>query len=474
MRKPLIGIPMGDPAGVGAEIIAKALAEEKIRKVADCVVYGETWIMEEAVRVTKTRLKIEEVTRPEQARDGKSDRIYLLDQYGRTSLSKAKLKRGQISGECGQAAYKYIEICTKDALAKKLDAIATAPVNKESFREGNVPYIGHTEILAGLTGTKDPLTMFEVKNMRVFFLSRHVSLRQACDMVKKDRIVEYVKRCSEALGQLGLRNPRIAIAGLNPHGGEHGLFGEEEDLEIRPAVSELVSEGFLVEGPVGADSVFHLALEGRYDAVLSLYHDQGHIATKTLDFYRTIALTLGLPFLRTSVDHGTAMDIAGRGIASPVSMEEAIRLAAKYVRAGWMERLVEKGNKSVKQPAGTEEGKVSVQEKNGKFVPEETAEAAEQAEPPGETEKAANTIKEEDTARAEHAVQTENTERKGDKPVVLYELIKLIKPKQEIAVFQGFPIKYIGKAKDCADPELLNATVKSLEDTNGNITIYCI
>lgn len=463
---------MGDPAGVGAEIIAKALAKDTIRNVADCVVYGESWIMEEAVRVTKAGLRIEEITRPEQARDGKADRIYLLDQYGRTSLSKARLKRGQVNGECGQAAYKYIEICTKDALAGKVDAMATAPVNKESFREGGVSYIGHTEILAGLTGTKDPLTMFEVKNMRVFFLSRHVSLRQACDMVTEERIVDYVKRCSEALLQLGIRYPRIAVAGLNPHGGEHGLFGEEEEKEIRPAVSKLVSEGYLVEGPIGADSVFHLALEGRYDAVLSLYHDQGHIATKTLDFYRTIALTLGLPFLRTSVDHGTAMDIAGKGIASSVSMEEAIRLAAKYVRAGWIEHMLEEEREG-SQAAGTQGSEKLQEEETGNIMAEVTAsgENASLLENPETVENTSNAARAESV---EAAALSENTERKGDKPVVLYELIKLIKPKQEIAVFQGFPIKYIGKAKDCTDPNLLNATVKSLEDTNGNITIYCI
>lgn len=466
MRKPLIGIPMGDPAGIGAEIIAKALTEKQLREFADCVVYGESWIMEEAVRVTKAGLKIEEIMRPEQAKNGKPDRIYLLDQYGRTSLSKAKLKRGQINGECGKAAYKYIEICTKDALAGRIDAMATAPVNKESFREGGVPYIGHTEILSGLTKVKDPLTMFEVRNMRVFFLSRHVSLRQACDMVKKDRIVDYVKRCSEALLQLGIRNPRIAIAGLNPHGGEHGLFGDEEDKEIRPAVSELVSEGYLVEGPVGADSVFHLALEGCYDAVLSLYHDQGHIATKTLDFYRTIALTLGLPFLRTSVDHGTAMDIAGKGTASSISMEEAIRIAAKYVWAGWMEHRLEDAKEEIQEVENL--GRMDVSGKTeAKIMEEETKSVPQLPE-------ATSRDSEEEVEETEKTGSTENTESRGDKPVVLYELIKLIKPKQEIAVFQGFPIKYIGKAKDCADPSLLNATVKSLEDTNGNITIYCI
>jgi 4-hydroxythreonine-4-phosphate dehydrogenase len=237
---------------------------------------------------------------------------------------------GAVSGICGRAAYEYIEKSIELASAGLADAVATTPINKESLKAGNVPFIGHTEIFAGLTNTDDPLTMFEVRGMRVFFLSRHVSLRKACDMVTEDRIIDYVKRCFDALKRLGVKDGNMAIAGLNPHSGEHGLFGTEEVDSIFPAVEKLQNMGYRVEGPIGADSVFHLALKGRYDSVLSLYHDQGHIATKTLDFERTISITNGLPFLRTSVDHGTAFDIAGKGIASPISMIEAIRVAAKY------------------------------------------------------------------------------------------------------------------------------------------------
>ena len=166
--------------------------------------------------------------------------------------------------------------------------------------------------------------------MRVFFLTRHVSLRQMLDMIKKDRIIDYVKRCTKALERLGVKEGTMAIAGLNPHSGEHGLFGWEEVEEIMPAIEELKAEGYDVAGPIGADSVFHQAAQGKYTSVLSLYHDQGHIATKTLDFEKTIAITNGMPILRTSVDHGTAFAIAGKGIVSAVSMIEAIRLAAKY------------------------------------------------------------------------------------------------------------------------------------------------
>ena len=216
------------------------------------------------------------------------------------------------------------------ANAKKVAAVSTTPVNKESFKAGGVNFIGHTEIFGALTGTPDPLTLFEVHGMRVFFLTRHVSLRQACDLITKERIKDYVHRCTEALRVLGITEGTMAVAGLNPHSGEHGLFGDEEVRAVIPAVEELQKEGYQVVGPIGADSVFHQALQGRYNSVLSLYHDQGHIATKTLDFERTIAVTAGMPILRTSVDHGTALDIAGTGKASAVSLIEAVRLAVKY------------------------------------------------------------------------------------------------------------------------------------------------
>ncbi|NCB00412.1 MAG: 4-phospho-D-threonate 3-dehydrogenase, partial [Clostridia bacterium] len=234
------------------------------------------------------------------------------------------------SALCGQAAFEYIAKSVELALDRQVDAVATTPINKESLQAAQVPFIGHTEIFADLTGTIDPLTLFEVKGLRVFFLSRHVSLRKACDLVTKERLIDYVQRCTAALRRLGVTEGTMAIAGLNPHSGEHGLFGDEEVREVEPAVRELKAQGYAVEGPIGADSVFHLALQGHFNAVLSLYHDQGHIATKTYDFERTIAITNGLPFLRTSVDHGTAFNIAGQGIASPVSMIEAIRLAARY------------------------------------------------------------------------------------------------------------------------------------------------
>jgi 4-hydroxythreonine-4-phosphate dehydrogenase len=231
---------------------------------------------------------------------------------------------------CGKAAFEYIEKSIQMTMDGQADAVATAPINKEAIRAAEINFIGHTEIFAELTNTNDPLTMFETNGLRVFFLTRHVSLRDMLDMITKERVIDYVERCTEALARLGVKEGTMAVAGLNPHSGEHGLFGWEEVNEIAPAVEELRARGYNVVGPVPADSVFHQAALGRFNSVLSLYHDQGHIATKTLDFDRTIAITNSMPILRTSVDHGTAYDIAGKGIAGAVSMIESVRLAAKY------------------------------------------------------------------------------------------------------------------------------------------------
>lgn len=326
MKKPLIVVPIGDPAGVGPEIAAKSAAEDKVFAAADLIVVGDKKVMEKAIGVVGVDLKIHVVDSPE---DGIYDKG-ILNLIDLDNVDMDQFNYGQVNGMCGKAAYEYIAKCIGIANERKADAVATTPINKESLRAGGIQFIGHTEIFGALTHTEDPLTMFETNGLRVFFLTRHVSLREMLDMITKERIKDYVKRCLEALRRLGVKDGTMAIAGLNPHSGEHGLFGWEEVNEIIPAVEELKAEGYDVAGPIGADSVFHQAAQGRYTSVLSLYHDQGHIATKTLDFERTIAITNGMPILRTSVDHGTAFDIAGTGIVSAVSMIEAILLAAKY------------------------------------------------------------------------------------------------------------------------------------------------
>lgn len=324
--KPIIAIPMGDAAGIGPEITVRALADKMIQDIARCVVVGDKDVLEDAIRVSGVDLKIKCIEEPANG-DYTPGVLNLIDL---DNIDMNTLKIGEIQAMTGQAAYEYIKKATELCLERKADVLTTTAINKESLKMAEVPYIGHTESVGALTGTKNPLTMFQVRNLRVFFLTRHVSLRKACDLVTKDSLLTFIRDCVKALEVLGVKNPKIAVAGLNPHSGEHGLFGTEEVDHVIPAVETAKARGIDIEGPIGADSVFYQALNGRYDAVLSLYHDQGHIATKMVDFERTISITNGMPILRTSVDHGTALDIAGKGIASPVSMIEAIRLAVEY------------------------------------------------------------------------------------------------------------------------------------------------
>ena len=328
-KKPVIAVPIGDPAGVGPEIVAKACALDKVTDAADVIVIGDLKVMERAIRIVGTDLTINVVEKPEEG-DYRRGILNLIDL---NNIDQSEFSFGTVQAMCGKAAFAYIKKSIELAMNDEADAVATTPINKESLHAAQVPYIGHTEIFGALTGTPDPLTMFETNGLRVFFLTRHKSLRDMLDDITKDNIKACVKESLAALRRLGVTEGTMAVAGLNPHCGEHGLFGWEEVNEIAPAVEELKAEGYPVEGPIGADSVFHQAAIGRYNSVLSLYHDQGHIATKTLDFDRTISITNGMPILRTSVDHGTAFDIAGKGIASAVSMIEAVRLAVKYAPA---------------------------------------------------------------------------------------------------------------------------------------------
>jgi 4-hydroxythreonine-4-phosphate dehydrogenase len=325
--KPIVGVTMGDPAGVGPEIIAKALMDKGILELCRPVVFGSRAVMEEAFGICGLKAEINILDKMDfEYKDG------LVNVFDIDNVDIKSLERGKISGACGKAAYEYIEMAVELAMEGMIQAIATAPVNKESLREARVPFIGHTEMLEELTGITNPLTIFQVESLRIFFLTRHVSLRKACDLVTEERVYQMIIRSFAALHRLGVKDPVLAVAALNPHGGEHGLFGDEEEKEIRPAIKRAADEGYDVLGPFPADSVFHFSLKGKYDAVISLYHDQGHIASKMVDFEKTVSITNGLPFLRTSVDHGTALDIAGKGIASGTSMIEAIRLAGDYSR----------------------------------------------------------------------------------------------------------------------------------------------
>lgn len=320
-----LGITMGDPAGIGPEIIAEALAKNDILDIGKLILFGDKKVMEEAMKIVDIEMEINLLDK-----DLNNYRDNKLNIYDMDNVNLEQLEFGKVQGEAGLASYQYIEKASEMALDGKIDAVITGPINKEALKAGDVEYIGHTEMLGDLTNTDYPLTMFEVHSLRIFFLTRHVSLIQACNQITEERVLRGIRESAKALNKLGIDNPELAVAALNPHSGEHGLFGSEEVEEIEPAVKKAKSSGYNVEGPVPADSVFHFALEGYYDAVLSLYHDQGHIAAKMVDFEKTVSITNNLPFLRTSVDHGTAFDIAGKGKASSVSMEEAIKVAAKY------------------------------------------------------------------------------------------------------------------------------------------------
>jgi 4-hydroxythreonine-4-phosphate dehydrogenase (EC 1.1.1.262) len=326
MIKPILAIPMGDAAGIGPEITVKAMADDRVSNMARLVIVGDKKVLKEALAFSDVTLLINCINDPQDGNFSPG----VLNLIDLDNIYLNKLKMGAVQAMTGKAAYEYIEVATRLCLDKKTDVLTTTAINKESLKAAKVPYIGHTEMVGALTQTKNPLTMFQVYNLRVFFLSRHVSLQQACKLVTRENIEAFIDQSVAALKTLGVKNPRIAVAGLNPHSGEHGLFGREEVEGVMPAVVEARNRGINVDGPIGADSVFYLALNGKYDAVLSLYHDQGHIATKMVDFEKTISITLGMPFLRTSVDHGTALDIAGKGIASPVSLIEAIRLGVEY------------------------------------------------------------------------------------------------------------------------------------------------
>lgn len=321
-----IVIPIGDVAGVGPEIAVKALAHSEVYEWCQPILVGERSILERVLEITKLPLELNEI---EDTKDARNQRG-VIDYFDLKNVGADEIAFGKIQAKAGKAAFEYIKKSVELLKAGQADAIATTAINKEALKAAEVPYIGHTEILGDLLETEDPMTMFQVRNLKVFFLTRHMSLKAAIDSIKEEMVYEYIHRCCKGLRSLGIENPKIAVAGLNPHSGEHGLFGWEEVDKIAPAVERAKRDGILVSGPIPADSVFHIALQGGFDGVISLYHDQGHIATKIVDFERTIAVTVGMPYIRTSVDHGTAFDIAGKNLASEVSMCEAIRLAAQY------------------------------------------------------------------------------------------------------------------------------------------------
>jgi 4-hydroxythreonine-4-phosphate dehydrogenase len=322
-EKPAIAITMGDPCGIGPEVVVKALADPQVYASCRPVVVGNIFAMQQAVKLTGLPLTINETDDPTSAGENPS----VVDVVDIHNLNPEDITVGQISIPCGKAAMEWVSKAGQLALAGIVDGLATAPLNKEAASLAGFQSIGHMELLQELSGAKTVATMLLAKNLRVVHLTTHRSLRLACEYVKKDRILEFLQLTHDNFIKWGFTDPRIAAAALNPHGSDGGLLGNEEAEEIAPAVQEARERGINVVGPIPADIVFHQAIQGRYDTVLCMYHDQGHIPVKVYGFEESITANLGLPFVRTSVDHGTAFDIAGKGIADQVSMLESIRLA---------------------------------------------------------------------------------------------------------------------------------------------------
>jgi len=327
MNRPRIAITMGDPAGVGPEVVMKALAHEDVYARCRPLVVGDLPRLVQAGRLVGSRLAVRTVSGPEEARfeAGTVDCIDL-------GLVAAGAPFGRVSAACGEAAYRYIELAVELARAHRVEAICTAPISKEALNAAGHHYPGHTELLAELTETPEVSLMLIAPKLRVIHVTTHMGLVDAIARIDAPLIERTIARGRELLARAGFEEPRIGVCGINPHAGEGGLFGREEMDEIAPAIEAAKAEGLEASGPYSPDTLFYRLKGGEFDAVVAMYHDQGHIPLKLIGFERGVNVTVGLPIIRTSVDHGTAFDIAGTGTANPRSMVEAILLAAKFAQ----------------------------------------------------------------------------------------------------------------------------------------------
>jgi 4-phospho-D-threonate 3-dehydrogenase / 4-phospho-D-erythronate 3-dehydrogenase len=325
MSLPIIGITMGDAAGISPEILVKSLADPEIRKFCEPIVLGDVRVLTAAAQAAGLDLAFRTVERPSAwRRDGRA--FGVVDYH---DVDPAHVRIGVIEPALGAAAVGYTREAARYALAGEIDGIVSAPLNKESMRAAGFHYEGATEIFAEEAGVKRYAMVLLLGNMRLLLLTNHMSLRDACDKVTKARVHEKILLAHEALVEQGIAEPRIAVSALNPHAGEGGLFGREEIDEIQPAIAEARAAGVNAIGPVPADTVFYKTKQGMYDLTIALYHDQGLGAVKLLGFGDVVTLLVGLPFIRTSTGHGTAFDIAGKGIANHKNLLEAIRTAAE-------------------------------------------------------------------------------------------------------------------------------------------------
>lgn len=333
-----IAITMGDAAGIGPEIIVKALEKKELHRQAIPIVVGDGQTMEQALRIAKSRLRVQAISDISEAQEDPQT-IFVLDLK---NIDLPKLRHGRVDPMAGKAAVEYIQKAVALAQEGKVAAIVTAPIHKEAINKAGFHYSGHTELLADLTQTKEYAMLLAHGPFRVSHVTTHTSMRKACDRIKKERVFTVIRLTYDFLQKLGIENPRIGVAGLNPHSGEDGLFGEEEIQEITPAIEEAKKRGWAVDGPVPPDTIFTKMRGKQYDAVVAMYHDQGHIAVKLVGFSMKpggkewdkmggINVTMGLPIIRTSVDHGVAFGKAGEGRANPESMIDAIQLAIELV-----------------------------------------------------------------------------------------------------------------------------------------------
>jgi 4-hydroxythreonine-4-phosphate dehydrogenase len=324
---------MGDPAGSGPEIVIKALALEEMYEISRPVVIGDFAAIQAAADICRCRVQVRPLTDERIVDAGRQ--FGVIDVLDLRNVDMAKLVRSRVDPMAGKAAYEYIVKATQLALEGHTDAIVTSAINKDALNKAGYHYDGHTELLAHLCNVdvKDVTMMLIWGGLRVTHVSTHCSLRAAIDRVKHERVLSVIKLTQDALLQIGIEQPRIAVAAVNPHAGEGGLFGMEEIEEVEPAVREAQALGLNVAGPIPADTVFFRMLNDAYDAVVVMYHDQGHIPLKSFGFYEGVNMTLGLPIIRTSVDHGTNFGKAGKGTANPQSLIEAIRLAALMSRS---------------------------------------------------------------------------------------------------------------------------------------------
>ena len=321
---------MGDPAGIGPEVTAKGLLDKRVSERCRPFVVGSAAAMDDALRLLNASASAHVAHSLEEVA-GKPGQIDVLDLE---NLDYDAIAYGEVSSVAGKASVEWILKAGELASSGQVRAIVTAPINKEACSLAGFKDIGHMEIFQSQTGAKEVATMLMAGTLRVVHLTTHRSLRVACDYVTKANVLAKIKLTAESFGEWGFAAPRIGVAALNPHASDGGLLGDEEDRQIRPAVEEAQAIGIDATGPVPADTVFNQAIDGKYDVVVAMYHDQGHIPIKVHDWAKSVSVNLGLPFIRTSVDHGTAFDIAGKGVADHESMLEAIKVAIDLASDG--------------------------------------------------------------------------------------------------------------------------------------------